>query len=398
MGSSWVPAAAMLAAQIVLSFTSIVAAVLAPLAAPDLGVDPELIGIYTAVVSASSAVSSLLSGAFIRRFGPLRIVQTSLALSALGLAVAVTGSLAAVLLAGVILGLGYGPMTPSSSQILQRTTPPERVNLVFSVKQTGVPGGVFLGGAVMPAAATVAGWRPSLLWLAAVALVFVAALQPLRTGFDAHRDPQHALFRTAYVAALLRRTVADKALWEITAISMVYNGMQNALSTFLVVYLHGRAGMSLVTAGALLSLSQAAGAIGRVLWGVVADRLGRPRLVLAGLGLGMTVCATLLGLVGASAPFAAVIVVCIAFGGSATGWNGVYLAQVARLAPPGQAGEITGASNFFGSIGSMLVPTLFSTIVALSDSYAAAYGVVAAGTLVCALVLLRPQRSEVPPL
>jgi MFS family permease len=390
MGFSLVPPAAMLAAQIILSFTSIVAAVLAPLAAPDLGVDPELIGLYAAVVSGSSAVSSLLSGAFIRRFGPLRIVQASLALSALGLAVATAGSIAAVLLAGVILGLGYGPMTPSSSQILQRTTPPERVNLVFSVKQTGVPGGVFLGGAVMPAAATLAGWRPALAWLAVVALGFVVALQPLRAGFDAHRDPQHALFRLAHVAALLRRTVADKGIWEITAISIVYNGMQQALATFLVVYLHGRAGMPLVTAGALLSLSQAAGAIGRVVWGVVADRLGRPRLVLAALGLAMTACAVLLGLVGADAPLAALAVLCIAFGGTATGWNGVYLAQLARMAPPGHAGEITGASNFFGSAGSMLVPVLFSAIVTLSDSYAAAYAVVAAGTLACALVLLRP--------
>jgi MFS family permease len=379
----------MLAAQIVLSFTSIVAAVLAPLAAPDLGVDPELIGIYTAVVSGSSALSSLLSGAFIRRFGPLRMVQISLGLSALGLVVAVAGSVTAVLLAGVILGLGYGPMTPSSSQILQRTTPPERVNLVFSVKQTGVPGGIFLGGAVMPALATLAGWRPALAGLAVVALGFVAALQPLRAGFDAHRDPQHALFRTAHVAALLRQVVADKGIWEMTAISILYNGMQQALSTFLVVYLHGRAGMTLVTAGALLSLSQAAGAVGRVVWGVVADRLGRPRLVLAALGLAMTACATLLGLVGADAPFGAVAALCAAFGGSATGWNGVYLAQIARLAPPGHAGEVTGASNFFGGVGSMLVPTLFTAVLALSDSYAAAYGVVAAGTLVCALALLR---------
>jgi nitrate/nitrite transporter NarK len=139
-----------------------------------------------------------------------------------------------------------------------------------------------------------------------------------------------------------------------------------------------------------LSLSQAAGAVGRVVWGIVADRLGRPRLVLAALGLAMTACAVLLGLVGADAPLAALAVLCIAFGGTATGWNGVYLAQLARLAPPGQAGEITGASNFFGGVGSMLVPALFSAIVALSDSYAAAYAVVAAGTLVCALALLRP--------
>jgi hypothetical protein len=37
----------------------------------------------------------------------------------------------------------------------------------------------------------------------------------------------------------------------------------------------------------------------------------------------------------------------------------------------------------------MLVPALFSAVLTLSDSFAAAYGVVAAGTLVCGLALLR---------
>ena len=85
MGFSLVPPAAMLAAQIILSFTSIVAAVLAPLAAPDLGVDPELIGLYAAVVSGSSAVSSLLSGAFIRRKPPKGLLPGQIDMRTVGI-------------------------------------------------------------------------------------------------------------------------------------------------------------------------------------------------------------------------------------------------------------------------------------------------------------------------
>src|SRR5262249_59583083 len=96
------------------------------------------------------------------------------------------------------------------------------------------------------------------------------------------------------------------------------------------------------------------------------------------------------GLLGASLPTLALGVLCILFGGTATDWNGVYLAQLARLSPPGRAGEITGASNFFGFGGLTLMPALFSAIVAASDSYAVAYGVVAVGTLVGAAALLRP--------
>lgn len=383
----------MLAAQIVISFASIVGPVLAPLAAADLGVDPELVGFHVALVYGVCAASSLLSGGFIRRFGPLRVVQSSLALGGLAMAIFALGSIPAVLLGAVVLGCCYGPMTPSSSQILQRTTPAERINIVFSIKQTGVPGGTFLAGLVLPGLAGLIGWRAALLGLAVVAVAFAIALQPLRRDLDTERDPQRPVLRFAQLGALLAQTLRTPELRRLTLISICYAGMQQALAGFLVVYLTTRIGLPLVVAGALLAASQGAGALGRLVWGAVADRVGRPQRVLALLGLGMTGSALLAGAFAPGWPVAAIAAVCILFGATATGWNGVYLAQVARLAPPGQAGELTGASNFFGFAGVMVMPAVFSAILATTGSYAAAFATIAAATGLCALALLRTDRQ-----
>lgn len=48
-------------------------------------------------------------------------------------------------------GLGQAISTPSSSHLLGRLAPPRLAPLVFSIKQTGVPVGLMLGGVVAPA-------------------------------------------------------------------------------------------------------------------------------------------------------------------------------------------------------------------------------------------------------
>ena len=63
--------------------------------------------------------------------------------------------------------------------------------------------------------------------------------------------------------------------------------LQLVLSAFLVIYLVTVVGHDLVSAGALLGLSQVAGVLGRILWGYVADRVGSPRKLLGLVGVGM---------------------------------------------------------------------------------------------------------------
>ena len=89
-------------------------------------------------------------------------------------------------------------------------------------------------------------------------------------------------------------------------------------------------------------------------------------------------------------PVLAVYTVCALLGATAIGWNGVFLAEVARLAPAGRVPEATGAVLTASCTGLVLGPLLIAGVAQLA-SLAASYAVLAAFTLLATLPLLRPQ-------
>jgi fucose permease len=206
--------------------------------------------------------------------------------------------------------------------------------------------------------------------LACVALA--AAIQPYRAAVDLaqHFDRPK---RPASLLEPLRLVLAHPRLREMAFASCTYSGMQACLSTFLVVYLTQRIGFSVPVAGAVLATAMTAGIIGRISWGVVADNWVKPRALLGVLGVTMSVGSALTAAFMDTWPLVAVFAVSFVYGATAIGWNGVYLSEVVRIAPPGKAGAATGASLAMTYTGVVILPMLFWVIVTLSDSYAAAY-------------------------
>src|SRR5206468_12780562 len=130
------------------------------------------------------------------------------------------------------------------------------------------------------------------------------------------------------------------------------------LMSFLVVYLAEGLGLSLVAAGFALTIANVGGIVGRIVWGAMADHFVAPRTMLGMIGVASGVCAYTTATFGAAWPTAAMLAVCAVFGATAVGWNGVQLSQVARYAPPGQAGAVTGASGFLTFTGVVLGPPM----------------------------------------
>jgi MFS family permease len=93
----------------------------------------------------------------------------------------------------VLVGLGYGPITPASSHLLARTTPAHRMSLVFSIKQTGVPLGGAMAGAIVPTLQLLVGWQQALLLVGAACVLCALVAQPLRAAFDDDRNPARRL-------------------------------------------------------------------------------------------------------------------------------------------------------------------------------------------------------------
>ena len=377
-----------LATQSLTSLSSQAIPVVANEAARGFGLDKDLVGFFISSTYLVAMVSALAGGTYALRHGAVRISQICLLLCMAGLVLFASGSVWALPIAALLMGMGYGPATPASSQILARVTPLHLANLVFSIKQTGVPLGGILAGAVIARLVAPIGWQGALLAAAGACMVLAVALEPLRMRYDTELG-QGRLPSLGELLQPLRLVIAMAPIRRLALISVSFSAVQVSLSTFLVLYLMQRLAMSLESAGLILAATLAAGVVGRVVWGAVADFTRRPRQLLGLLALVMSLCAVLMTLISTAWPLALLLALCCAFGGSAIGWNGVYLAEVAKAAPPGSAGIITGGVSFFTFSGPLIGPSLFSAILWATDSYAAGFLTMGAMTLVSGVMLLR---------
>lgn len=394
MPRSWIPLAATLAIQAMVALALLALPVMAPVIAQDLGIPPQWVGLYVALAYAGAMLASLAAGAAVGKYGAIRASQGALVLCAAGLLLSTSGSVAAVALGALLIGIGYGPVTPASSHLLARTTPPDRLAVVFSIKQTGVPLGGMIAGAALPSLLLLVGWRWTLCLVAVTALICAVLAQPLRVALDEGRDP-HRRLSFGNLAQPLKLIASHRGLAMLAACSFVFSIAQLCLMTYMVIFLNQELGYSLVTAGLALSVAQLGGIVGRVAWGWLADRFLGARRTLALLAALMTASCLATAAIGPGTPAWLLGVVLAVFGASAIGWNGVYLAEVARQAPEGLASVATGGTLAVTFSGVVVGPPLFAGIVALSDSYRVGYAVLAIPTLLCCLALVWARRRTV---
>lgn len=392
--SPWMVLAITTAIQSMVSLITLAPPVFATEAARDMGFDPRLVGFYTSLVYFGAMLTSLPAGGVVQRHGALRVSQVCLVLGAAGLGLLAWGVPGLVLPAALVVGFGYGPITPASSHVLARTTPPERRGLVFSLKQTGVPLGGFLAGALVPTLALAFGWQGAALAVAAAAVLLAVAAQPLRAALDADRQPSARLRGTA-VQGALKVVWGDRALRLLALASFTFAAIQLSLSSYLVAFLVQEVGLDLVMAGFILAGAQTGGIIGRVVWGQVADAWLGVRPMLVALAFVMAACAGLMALVaGGGWPVPGIAALAVVFGATAIGWNGVYLAEVAHLAPPGQAGAATGGALFITYAGVAAGPSLFGVLAGLPGGYALAFAVMGVGSALGGLLVLAARRAQ----
>jgi MFS family permease len=374
----WLSVVLTLAIQSLVSLVVFTPPVLAPGAGAEVGAAPSAVGIVTALIYLSAAFGALLSSGAIARHGPMRVSQISLLLCALGIMLMASGSILLIAAGALVIGIGYGPITPSSSAILANRAPPNLRSLIFSIKQTGVPIGGAVAGALVPALILVFGWRGAALVIGGLTAALALLIQPWREQIDRDSRPPDASGMRGLIAPL-RLVLSHPMLRRMGFASFTYSGMQMCLASYLVVYLYEHAGMSLAAAGAALSTAMAAGIAGRIFWGVVADHWVPPRPLLGALGVAMSCTAFTMAGVSAAWPLGLVFALSATYGATAVGWNGVYLAEVARIVPIHQAAAATGGTLAMTYLGVVALPLMFWAIVAATGTYAVAF--VAAGVL-----------------
>ena len=368
--SAWAILAITMAIQAMVSAAALAGPVLASDIAGSMGVAVELLGIYVAIIYAAAALTSLVSGDMVHRHGPIRVSQIALFLAAAGLLLLLAAKTLAAIAGAVLIGLGYGVVTPASSHLLAHNTPRERMGLVFSIKQTGVPLGGILAALVLPPMAIAFGWRTSLGVFVLACLLVALVSETCRGSLDA--DRQVVQGRPNMIGAL-RGLWSHPSMRGLAMTSFAFAAIQLILTGYLVTFLVEARGLSLAAAGGILALAQASGVGGRLLWGWFADRFLSARQVLGLLAGLSTTCATIFALAGQAAPIMVVTTVSMVFGAAAIGWNGVFLAEIARIASKSEAAGATGAALFMTYAGVVAGPPAFAFLLSHAG-YATAFG------------------------
>jgi MFS family permease len=361
--------------------------VLAPLIAQERGQDPRLVGLYAALIFGAAIVSSLATPPLVARWGPLRVMQFTLVPAAAGVLTLMSDLLAGFAVSAVLIGLAYGPANPASSVLLARVTPAHLRARVFSAKQTSVPLGGVLAGALVPVLASAWSWRAAVCTVAILCLVTAGAVQPWRRRLDDGDRPEVDV----RLAALIRPVTLlgrSRSLRGLAGLSGLFAAVQFCFGSVFVSYLATDGGLPLITAGAMLSLALGASIAARVLWGWAADRT-HASAVLAAITVLMAVSSFATAAITPDWPRAATAIVAVLFGASAYSWNGVFLSEVARAAPKDGIGAATAGCMCVTYVGALFGPAVFSVLSARLDDGRLGFCLLGAIAIVAGVLAVR---------
>lgn len=397
MRNSLLPLLIVLMPQVALAALQLGVPVLAPAFVAGIGMPPEAVGLIGGLMGFGSVWLFAANRAVTPVLGPLGALIAACALAVTGAALMLTGLWTAVFAGAVCVGFAYAVTAPAGSQILSRHTPRRLWGTLFSIRQSGVPVGGAIAGLVGAGLAAAVDWRVGLAALAALPLLCAGLLSAaparFREGASGTRFRVAALFDPANAIRPFVTLRRMRPLIPVTLASLGFAVGQGSTFSFLTTYLTDGLGLSLALAGAIYSVMQLSSFAGRVAVGIAADRLGSTRLMMIAMALASSGAAIMLAQFSADWPRlvlfagAGLAGVCIAT------WNGLFLAEIAKLVPPEQVGEATASATFFTFLAYMVAPPLFGTAVWFAGYPAAYYGV-AAVVLLAALVLWSAPRPE----
>jgi MFS family permease len=385
------PLLVIVAIQTILTMSAYAIPVVAPVAALDFGMAPSSVGAAVSVIYFMAMVTGLPTGGLIARFGAQRIFQASLIFAGSGIFLITLGHPVLALLGAMLIGCGTGPMNPAGSHVLSRVSPPNWQPLIFSIKQCGTPGGGMLAGAILPAMIVLYDWRIALYVIPALAVAVL--ILTMITGVGP-KEPRRTGGKISFrnIAASLRFVSADRVLRGHALAGMAFAGCQLAMATYFVIYLWRELNIAPEMAGLIYATVHVTGIAARVVLGIIAGRWVATKTLLIILALIMAGGLSATALSTGAWPLPVFFLAAIVMGIGGNGWVGLFLSEIAILAPEGRAADATGGAQFYMYGGIVAGPLFGSGVITVTDSYPALFGIFAAFSLAAGFWLYRVGR------
>lgn len=394
-----IPVAAIFILQTTTSFLARFIPIISPAMSDEFGWGGSSIGYLTAIGSFGGFAVLLMAGSSLfRQIGGIRVLQFSLLLGATSMVFFLNSSLSVALMACFVMGLSNGAANPAGSEVLQRFSPPEKRNLMFSVKQAGVPLGGVIAGLAIPAIVILASWRTALFVGACLVILPTLLTWRMSAGIDEPARSKRRLFTMPRLRSLHTLTVPLQSLTQgpgllkMSVVGSLFAVAQSCWFTFTVIYLIDGLGFSLGLAGAIFAIMQAGGVFGRIALGWLTDRIHSATVTLSATAIVSAATTVLLGLSTPTWPLWTIIALAFIAGGSVSSWNGVQIAEVARRSPAELISETSAGSSILINLTNVIVPTAFAAFVATTGRYD--YAFVGAGMCTLLVIAFLPRNEQ----
>jgi len=351
-------------------------------------------GLLVSAFAVVYMICQIPAGVVADRLGARVLLLTTLVLwSGFTLATAFASSFALLLLVRALFGASQGFFPAATFKtIAERTTPHNRGSVTgIMTSASGI--GTGLTPLIMAPLLVAYGWRGSFMWLAGIGavigiLLWLSIPRPLPTHL---RDDQGGPARPSPEAR--RAVLRSPQVWMLAGVFCAYNFVVYGLITWVPSYLQEGKGISIGQTGVLASIPLLVSFVTTILGGWLFDRYlqNRPRPYLFVTTLISGIFLIPMALANSAGSF--IVYETIASGIGSLG-SMALVGMPMRVLPSSLTGSGMGVFNFGGQVAGLSAPLLLGMFVD-TFSYAAAFGLLAAASLIAAGLSLRmPDRPE----
>ena len=358
-------------------------AVLSSFIIDDLGITRTQFGWIVTALAASAAILSPLVGAVADALGARAVAIAGLVIIGVAIeALAIAPTFVLAIAAAALGGLAKASTDPASNRLLMLHIEPGRRGLLMGFKQSGVNLGGVVAGFTLPIGAGAFGWRPTMAFVAVVALIAIALILRFVPPGGGRLPQKRTRAQRKYPATV----------WWLLGFAFFMGVAGSAFFTYLPLYAQERLSLTPTWAGLLAGLVAITSVLARILWSRGAEAMAsysRPLGVIAAVASSGMVLILVAPEIGWSVP---VLVVGAVLAASLPGWSPLALLGIIRDAPAAAA-SASGALLLGMAGGGSIGPPLFGYSVDRTGSYVPGWTGAALALLAAATVARAWSRS-----
>jgi|WetSurMetagenome_2_1015567.scaffolds.fasta_scaffold12208_4 MFS transporter, ACS family, hexuronate transporter len=378
--------------QLVMSLGAYAWGPLAPFLRAEFAITRAQTGAIVSALYAVSVIIAMPSGVTVDRLGAkVTLIFALVIMGSPFCALSLVDSFTIFVVIASLTGIGYGMINQISSKGIMRWFEKKNRATAMGIKQTGVTLGGAIGAIMIPAISLSLNWRWATMVIGVTILITALGVIFFYREYPAEINANESVSVSKTTEERPKHWQKDFSLILrkpeliiLCFVGMLLAASQTSIASFLVLYMVEELKVSTLAAGICLSVFMIAGTVGRVMWGIISDKIFNSDRQYPMIYLCLIAFGSAIGMVLLQPASSTWLLYCLSavLGFSFMGWNSLFITAGAELAGSSLVGLVTGLTITVAWTGIIAGPPLFG-IIADKVGYSWSWLVLAAFGLIC---------------